>query len=271
MDELEISGKRYVSTRRAAKEYKYHSDYIGQLIRGKKLLGRKVGRSWYVELDSLTTYFGKESAIAPSPLIAKEVVETPAPAPVQEVVVERIVERVVEKPVEVIKEAAAVVQVQAPAVEEKVFQKEVSNIVEVDAGARDSIHIPVRVRRPSFEVASQPKRTALTYVSDDEAEYLPTAQKTDRSYATTSVMPRSMEEVEDMQEEIDEAQEVEESDTNEEVFSPIAQRSRVLMPLFGIAAIGFVALLIVFGSSIFVTSHTVIEAGKEASVGYSLQ
>ncbi len=41
MDELEISGKRYISTRLAAKEHKYHADYIGQLIRAKKILGQK--------------------------------------------------------------------------------------------------------------------------------------------------------------------------------------------------------------------------------------
>lgn len=56
MDELEISGKRYISSRRAAKENKYHSDYIGQLIRGGKLVGKKVGRAWYVEADSLARF-----------------------------------------------------------------------------------------------------------------------------------------------------------------------------------------------------------------------
>ena len=51
MDELEISGKRYISTRRAAREHGYHSDYMGQLIRGKKVAGQKVGRAWYIEED----------------------------------------------------------------------------------------------------------------------------------------------------------------------------------------------------------------------------
>ena len=62
MDELEISGKRYISTRRAGKEHGYHSDYIGQLIRGGKVAGQKVGRAWYVDADSLAIYLGKESA-----------------------------------------------------------------------------------------------------------------------------------------------------------------------------------------------------------------
>lgn len=60
MDELEISGKRYISSRRAAKEHHYHTDYIGQLIRGRKIKGTKVGRAWYVEEDSLRAYLQAE-------------------------------------------------------------------------------------------------------------------------------------------------------------------------------------------------------------------
>jgi hypothetical protein len=62
MDELEISGRRYISSKRAAKENRYHVDYIGQLIRGGKILGSKVGRTWYVEEKSLAEYLGKELA-----------------------------------------------------------------------------------------------------------------------------------------------------------------------------------------------------------------
>ncbi len=61
MDELEISGKRYISSKRAGKEHNYHPDYIGQLIRANKIPGQKVGRSWYVDADALTTYlYSKE-------------------------------------------------------------------------------------------------------------------------------------------------------------------------------------------------------------------
>lgn len=60
MDEIEISGKRYISSRRAAKENRYHVDYIGQLIRGGKVLGTKVGRTWYVDEESLAGYLDKE-------------------------------------------------------------------------------------------------------------------------------------------------------------------------------------------------------------------
>ena len=74
MDELEISGKRFISSKRAAKENRYHTDYIGQLIRSGKIVGSKVGRTWYVEAESLAAYLGKEySASTPA--------STPAQAP----------------------------------------------------------------------------------------------------------------------------------------------------------------------------------------------
>ena len=78
MDELEISGKRYISTRRAGKDHNYHADYIGQLIRANKVEGKKVGRAWYVGADSLAAYLGKEAPVhAPFARSAKSVPKTP--------------------------------------------------------------------------------------------------------------------------------------------------------------------------------------------------
>lgn len=62
MDELQISGKRYISSRRIAKDNGYHTDYIGQLIRGGKIKGQKVGRTWYVDEASFTAYLSDSSA-----------------------------------------------------------------------------------------------------------------------------------------------------------------------------------------------------------------
>jgi hypothetical protein len=62
MDELILSGKRYISTRSAGREHGYHSDYIGQLIRSGKVHGQKVGRAWYVETSSLNAYLGGDDA-----------------------------------------------------------------------------------------------------------------------------------------------------------------------------------------------------------------
>jgi hypothetical protein len=72
MDELDISGKRYISSKRAAKENRYHTDYIGQLIRSGKIAGSKVGRTWYVEVESLARYLEQPYQI-PAPLHEPEV------------------------------------------------------------------------------------------------------------------------------------------------------------------------------------------------------
>lgn len=56
MDSLEIDGKEYISARRAGREYGYTSDYIGQLVRKGLIVGKKVGRAWYVEQESLAAY-----------------------------------------------------------------------------------------------------------------------------------------------------------------------------------------------------------------------
>jgi hypothetical protein len=77
MDELEISGKRYISAKRIAKENKYHPDYMGQLIRAGRISGTKVGRAWYVEEASLNVYLGKAgAAVAQAPASAASVVVT---------------------------------------------------------------------------------------------------------------------------------------------------------------------------------------------------
>ncbi len=51
--DLFFEGKQYISSSRAAKISGYANDYIGQLCRDGKLESRMVGRSWYVEIDSL--------------------------------------------------------------------------------------------------------------------------------------------------------------------------------------------------------------------------
>lgn len=53
MKEVTIDGIRYVSAAIAAKEFKYTTDYIGQLCRAKRVDAQLVGRSWYVNPDSL--------------------------------------------------------------------------------------------------------------------------------------------------------------------------------------------------------------------------
>ena len=67
MDELQISGKRFISSRRIARDNGYTADYIGQLIRGGKVVGQKVGRAWYVDAISFDAYLGQEGAPAKLP------------------------------------------------------------------------------------------------------------------------------------------------------------------------------------------------------------
>lgn len=97
MDELEISGKRYISSRRAGQEHRYHADYIGQLIRSGKVVGTKVGRAWYVEAASLAEYLGKETPKTEGKVervvegvVIEEKVAEPEAAPAEELEERRI-------------------------------------------------------------------------------------------------------------------------------------------------------------------------------------
>ena len=89
MDELQISGKRYISSRRIARENGYTADYIGQLIRGGKLAGQKVGRAWYVDASSFDSFLRQEPVrqVPPEQQVPSEesvqevktIIEMPAP------------------------------------------------------------------------------------------------------------------------------------------------------------------------------------------------
>jgi len=274
MDELEISGKRYISTRRAAKEYKYHSDYIGQLIRGKKLLGRKVGRSWYVELESLTTYFGEEGQEVPTaPLVAKAVevvvaeaavapIAAKASAQTQPVEEKKVVEKIIEQKIEVApREQEVVLEVSEDAGDEKEIkieinkEKEIEQNVFLEESPRESIHIPIR--RTTLTERLPKRQSTLSYISDDSPA-LPKIKKIKSSpVAGSYVMPRDEEEAKEIEEEI--------------IIMPSLSRKNKFIPIFSVAMIGVAALGLVMLVSVMINSHTVIEAGKTASVGYSLQ
>lgn len=245
MDELEISGKRYISARRAAKEYKYHSDYIGQLIRGKKLVGRKVGRSWYVELDSMKAFFGGEGAAIPeAPLVAKTVVEKPV-VEVESAEPEAapVLYRVQEERIQVNK---------AFKFEEPKEEKDVP---------RESFHIPVHIQRTASETP-QIKTSALTYVEDDAPHVIPGKRYTESTLASAMVMPRTEEQAE-------EAEEIIEENVPEVTYT---RSARVAVPAaLRLAVAGALVLGVVAGGSVLVSTHMIIEAGKTASVGFSIK
>ena len=53
MEVLNVGGKEYVKASVIARELGYTADYVGQLCRGRKVNAKLVGRSWYVDRDSM--------------------------------------------------------------------------------------------------------------------------------------------------------------------------------------------------------------------------
>jgi hypothetical protein len=56
-----------------AKKFRYTTDYLGQLCRGKKIDARLVGRAWYINLDSLLEHrANRHKSIVPSEILPKK-------------------------------------------------------------------------------------------------------------------------------------------------------------------------------------------------------
>lgn len=51
-----MGGKTYVRTAAAAKQFGYSQDYLGQLSREGRIAAKRVGRSWFVDPDSIAAY-----------------------------------------------------------------------------------------------------------------------------------------------------------------------------------------------------------------------
>lgn len=56
MEEISFRGEKYVKATVIAKQLGYTSDYVGQLCRGEQVKARLVGRSWYVEEESIKAH-----------------------------------------------------------------------------------------------------------------------------------------------------------------------------------------------------------------------
>ena len=54
--ELELDGKSYITSKRAAEITGYAQDYIGQLARGGEIDAQKIDGAWYVVLETLLSY-----------------------------------------------------------------------------------------------------------------------------------------------------------------------------------------------------------------------
>jgi hypothetical protein len=61
-DGLIVNGKRYITTREAARLTGYAPDYVGQLCRGGKLDCSPIGRSWFVAEESIIEHKKKREA-----------------------------------------------------------------------------------------------------------------------------------------------------------------------------------------------------------------
>lgn len=56
MQKISFGNKEYLKASEVAKRFRYTQDYVGQLCRSKKVDARLVGRTWYVEPESVTEY-----------------------------------------------------------------------------------------------------------------------------------------------------------------------------------------------------------------------
>jgi len=70
--EIYLEGKKYISSKRAAKFTGYTHDYIGQLSRAGKVEGRVVGKTRFVEEDSILDYKKNNNGVKKENGILKE-------------------------------------------------------------------------------------------------------------------------------------------------------------------------------------------------------
>lgn len=70
-NEITFEGVQYISSKRASEISGYSQDYIGQLARAGKIIGRRVGGLWYIVSDSLSGYKQVAETYTPVPPIAE--------------------------------------------------------------------------------------------------------------------------------------------------------------------------------------------------------
>jgi len=234
MDELEISGKRYISSKRIAKENKYHSDYIGQLIRGGKILGTKVGRAWYVEERSFADYLNKEDKtyIAPAPQVAPVQVVTPTPV--------EIVETILPEP-------EPMPAMQSPVIVEK----------------KEEYMVPVRkeevfISEPQAVRNVPIKKAGLTYISDSSPLF-PAIQKrttapAEKALPAVAIRPASFQ-----------------KPTVHVEPAQVQKRNPYLtaLSITAVGALGVIVLTFVFFGSLGLDTTVTVQKGQPASVAYS--
>lgn len=238
MDELQISGKRFISSRRIAKDNGYHTDYIGQLIRGGKIKGQKVGRTWYVDEASFAAYLGGGEA-------------APAAAHIEEPVVEPVREKAIEPVEERIEESEVLVPAPEPVVvAEEIIQEQKAEPVQIKIEKKEiarEAEIPTVIKLHK----AAPSSRGLHYLGDEE----PLLPEISPKEAMTHVMPASV--AEGVPAEINQ---------NAAVRVRRQSGARIIIALAGAGVLVFV-FSAVMSSALFQTIN--VQAGNPASVGYA--
>ena len=253
MDPLEISGRRFLSTRRAAKDHKYTADYVGQLIRGGKVVGKKVGRSWYVDEQSLNAYLSGAlpEPVDPPVLKVKEVTEAPAPLAEVKPAVATVAEKVTE-PVQVMVEEEKI----EPHVVEKVVEEKTFEPIIVKSPMLEEHHIPIRMQSPSAEKPSG----GLRYVADDEPALPEMKRKVVLTTAPPAIRMHQVSPVEHVEEEI------------EEEYIEVAPRRRLgAFAVVGVVIAAAATFSATAALSATLNSRIVVEEGQVAGVGYTFE
>lgn len=258
MDELEISGKRYVSAKRIAKENKYHPDYIGQLIRAGRISGTKVGRAWYVDETTFANYLQQEKGTAPQTYTPVYTTPTPAPAP----------QPVQETPIIVksVQPASFESVPAAPRVFSQTFSQEAAPAPVTSSPVQTSTKpfVQTYTYTPASAVRQIPvapvQKPALTYVSDNSPLF-PAVQKKVKE-VPQPIVSEPVEVIKDTFRVAD----------IEEMPAVSSKRSGIFK--FGLALTTVVVVAgafftFTFFGSLGINSTVIVEQGKPASVIYS--
>lgn len=64
MDEIVVAQNKYISSKRASRLTGYAQDYIGQLVRLRKVSATKVGKAWFVDEAGLMRHINGSSRLA---------------------------------------------------------------------------------------------------------------------------------------------------------------------------------------------------------------
>jgi hypothetical protein len=264
MDELEISGKRYISTRRAAREHGYHSDYMGQLIRGGKVAGQKVGRSWYIDEQSLAVYLGKEAPPRPAPV--PEVV-APAPAMVAEAVPVLAVVEVEAEEVSAPEPAEPVAEV---AIEKEVAPVEtVTPIVEeIKEEVPVVVALPIAAEPVAQEKHEPLQEGSLVYIEEESAPREEEATRIPIHTAPAVRLQQGGLRYADDEASLPIATPVTRRMQAVEHSESVAHKSK--FPIISLSLVGVLAIAVAAFASNFITATVVSEPGKSAVVQYAI-